>query len=196
MAHSIQPRRDPLRWMRPFNQEHVAGRLAPQPSVPPSTPRAARLTMSRVTASPSSLRANREQPSVPRFESARESARMHGASQRIWRTKSPDATETHASMLVPGLAMSRAVELAWRAGSGGAGVAGNLPRPGASPSMPGSPAQSTPAAAPALTATPRTNSKPAVCATALDPTLAVRLAEDVIRRIDHRVRIERERRGL
>jgi hypothetical protein len=35
-----------------------------------------------------------------------------------------------------------------------------------------------------------------VCATALDPALANRLADDVIRRIDRRARIERERRGL
>jgi hypothetical protein len=35
-----------------------------------------------------------------------------------------------------------------------------------------------------------------VCATALDPALADRFADDVIRRIDRRARIERERRGL
>jgi hypothetical protein len=33
-------------------------------------------------------------------------------------------------------------------------------------------------------------------AVALDPALAERLADDVIRRIDRRARIERERRGL
>lgn len=36
----------------------------------------------------------------------------------------------------------------------------------------------------------------AVCATALDPGLADRLAADVIRRIDRRARIERERKGM
>jgi hypothetical protein len=37
--------------------------------------------------------------------------------------------------------------------------------------------------------------KAVVCATALDPVLVDRLADDVIRRIDRRARIERERRG-
>jgi hypothetical protein len=40
------------------------------------------------------------------------------------------------------------------------------------------------------------NDKAVVRATALDPFLADRLAEDVIRRIERRIRIERERRGL
>jgi hypothetical protein len=196
MAHSIQSRRHPLRWIRPSSQEYVAGRLAPRASVPPSTPRAARSTMTLATAGPTAPRANRVQRSKPLFELSHESARMHGARRRFRRTRSPDATEIHPSMPARGLAMSRAVDLAWRTGPGGASVAVNLPRHGASPSMPGSPAQSTPAAAPALAAAPRTNGKLVVCATALDPTLAVRVAEDVIRRIDHRVRIERERRGL
>jgi hypothetical protein len=38
--------------------------------------------------------------------------------------------------------------------------------------------------------------KPVICATALDPDLAERFADDLIRRIDRRARIERERRGM
>jgi hypothetical protein len=40
------------------------------------------------------------------------------------------------------------------------------------------------------------NGNAVVCATALDPMLADHLADDVIRRIERRARIERERRGL
>jgi hypothetical protein len=224
MAHVILPRNHPLRWMRPFSQQHVVGRLASRPGVPPSTLWASRPTMQamvapisarqsnqtlaqarsdlqfsslpRASVAPSSLQANREQPSTRLLESSRESVWMHRASERFRRAKSPDATAIHASMPMRGLAMKRPVDLTWRASPAGAGVPGDLPRHGASMSMPTSSAQSTAAAARALTATPRTNDKPVVYATALDPVLANRLAEDVIRRIDHRVRIERERRGL
>lgn len=55
-------------------------------------------------------------------------------------------------------------------------------------------ARSTAAAPHGLTPASRT-SKAVVCATTLDPMLADRLADDVIRRIDRRARIERERRG-
>jgi hypothetical protein len=62
--------------------------------------------------------------------------------------------------------------------------------------MPASSARSTPNSAHALTSTSRANDNAVVCATALDPVLADRLADDVIRRIERRARIERERRGL
>ena len=42
----------------------------------------------------------------------------------------------------------------------------------------------------------KTTERPIVCATALEPELADRLAADVIRRIDRRARIERERKGM
>lgn len=225
MAHFFPSRSQPLRWMRPFSQQQVVGRLASRPGVPPSTLRASRPTMQamvaptisarqsnhtpaqarsdlhfsslpRASGAPSSLQANREQPSTRLFESSRESARMHRASERFRRAKSSDATAIHASLPMHGLAIRRPVDLMWRVSPNGAGVAGDLPRHGASMSMPAASAESTAAAVHALTATPRTNDKPVVCATALDPVLANRLAEDVIRRIDHRVRIERERRGL
>jgi hypothetical protein len=57
-------------------------------------------------------------------------------------------------------------------------------------------AQSTLVTAHALTAASRATDKPVVCATALDPVLANRLAEEVIRRIERTARIERERQGL
>jgi hypothetical protein len=220
MAHVILPRSHPLRWMRPFGRQHVVGRLASRPGVPPSTLWASLPTMQAMVApistgqsararsdlhfsslphafvAPSSVQANREEPSTRLLQSSRESAWTQGASERFRRAKSPDATAIHASVPMRGLAMKRPIDLTWRAGPGGAGVAGDLQQHGASMSMPASSAQSTTAAARAVTATPRTNDKPVVYATALDPVLANRLAEDVIRRIDHRVRIERERRGL
>jgi hypothetical protein len=42
----------------------------------------------------------------------------------------------------------------------------------------------------------KTTERPMVCATALEPGLADRFAADVIRRIDRRARIERERKGM
>jgi hypothetical protein len=83
---------------------------------------------------------------------------------------------------------SRAAEMVWRARNGDTA---------ASPQGTGDwPAASRPAPQ-VFDTTPdpmaRASDKRAV---ALDPALAERLADDVIRRIDRRARIERERRGL
>jgi hypothetical protein len=56
--------------------------------------------------------------------------------------------------------------------------------------------QSSAAPPPQMPAAPRASEQAVVRAAALEPGLAERLADDVIRRIDRRARIERERKGM
>jgi hypothetical protein len=91
------------------------------------------------------------------------------------------------------LAQQRPVDLVWRSDdgrsaptTGGSRTAANVVR--------GQSAYASAAAPPP--ATGRRQEPGIVSASALDPSLVNRLADDVIRRIDRRARIERERRGL
>jgi hypothetical protein len=84
----------------------------------------------RASVAPSFLQANREQPSARLFELSRESARIRGPSESIWRAKSPDAAAIHSSTPMRDLAMTRPRDLVWRASPSGAGVGGDLPRHG------------------------------------------------------------------
>lgn len=146
-------------------------------------------------------RKNREQPSISAVESSPGSVAMSRPSERTWRAASPAATAIDSSSRMSGLttasslALKRPLDLIWRAGPSGPGAAGDPSVTGTSSVLPGSSARSTPATPPALTPASQTSHKAIVCATALDPVLADRLANDVIRRIDRRARIERERRG-
>ena len=84
--------------------------------------------------------------------------------------------------------MKRPADLVWRANAECHDDAGRAPRH----------ATTSASASICRRAAPAPSRKPdatVVCATALDPALADRLADDVIRRIDRRARIERERRG-
>jgi hypothetical protein len=114
--------------------------------------------------------------------------------QNIWCTPSEEgARTTSASRRLPDWVASRSVDLVWRA-SADAAASGAAPRAAMSYSAPSMNAPSTSTSPPA--AAGRSRDTAVVCATALDPALANRLADDVIRRIDRRARIERERRGL
>lgn len=104
---------------------------------------------------------------------------------------SPRASQSDAAAI---LALKRPMELVWRSGpsadasissyrSDSARALDTSPRASSSPSS-------------SFTPTSRTNDGAIVRAKALDPALVDRVADDVIRRIDRRVRIERERRGL
>ena len=115
--------------------------------------------------------------------------------QNIWRTPSEEgARTTSASRRLQDWVASRSVDLVWRASADGAAASGAVPRAAMSYSAPSMNAPPTSTSPPA--ATGRSRDTAVVCATALDPALANRLADDVIRRIDRRARIERERRGL
>ncbi len=103
----------------------------------------------------------------------------------------PQAAFTPASPRMQVLATRRPVELVWRANRSVAATAGDDP-PAAVTSGNVAAARPAPPTAPAG----RASDKGVVWAAALDPLLADRLADDVIRRIDRRARIERERRGL
>lgn len=92
--------------------------------------------------------------------------------------------------------MSRPVDLVWLARATGSAPAADTPRFEASSAAGASAARSIQAVADAPATASRTGDNTVVRATALDPTLANRLADEVIRRIDRRARIERERRGL
>ncbi|MDM0116701.1 hypothetical protein QTI66_31680 [Variovorax sp. J22R133] len=126
---------------------------------------------------------------------ARASVAMSGDSTPA----SLDFSASSVSRRLQALMTKRPVDLVWRARSGASSAAGDASLPSTSRetfrrSMARAPAaHSTPVAADTSAAQPSTTS--AVCATTLDPALANRLADDIIRRIDQRARIERERHG-
>lgn len=148
-------------------------------------------SLSRASAGQSFRQANLASPLNGGLEPARDVAQIRRQIQRIWRARNAEATVIHASPRLQALAMKRPVDLVWRSNTSAAATVGNLPRSAMTSASSASFAESTPAAAPPG----RKIDKTVVCASALDPVLADRLADDVIRRIDHRARIERERRG-
>ena len=121
----------------------------------------------------------------------REISRIPSPVQRIWRARDAEIAPSHASTRLQALAMKRPVDLVWRANMNATMTADAAPRSATTSAS--SVRSSAGAAVPSSPASrPDTN---VVCATALDPALADRFADDVIRRIDRRARIERERRG-
>lgn len=111
--------------------------------------------------------------------------------EQAWR-----AVGSAAARIVPNIAMRRPVDLVWPDSPGGSEAPGDTQRFGTASTPGAAPARPIPAPAQPATAPSRTSGNTVVCATALDPALAGRLADEVIRRLDHRARIERERRGL
>lgn len=111
--------------------------------------------------------------------------------ERIWRAKEQRVGRKPSR--VHELATRRTVDLIWRVQTG---VTGSTESSRSSMPSATSGAASISSRAESLSTSGRTTTKAVVCATALDPALAGRLADDVIRRIDRRARIERERRGL
>ena len=102
-------------------------------------------------------------------------------------------------------AMIRSPELLWRAGTGSSGsnsgvvdsARSQLARSAQAASfVSSSPVRASSHAAPVLTSQSKSVERAVVRVTDLDSAIADRLAEDVIRRVERRVRIERERRGL
>jgi len=114
--------------------------------------------------------------------------------QRKWRSGSLEETQSHVSPRLQTWATKRPIDLVWRSSPNVAAAASPARRAEMSYSSSISASRSTPAQPSAVSS--RSRDATVVCATALDPALANRLADDVIRRIDHRARIERERRGL
>lgn len=123
----------------------------------------------------------------------RDRAQVPTPIRRIWRASTAETTVVRASPRLHALATMRAVDLVWRSNSTAAATIDSLPRSAATSVPAASYARSTPAAA--LTPPGRKVDETAVRASALDPVLVDRLADDVIRRIDRRARIERERWG-
>ena len=109
------------------------------------------------------------------------------------RARSAEATAPHVSPRLRAFAIEPSVDLVWRSITSEAAAAGSAPRSAMTSASSAPSARSTPAAAPSSPG--RNVDATVVCASALDPVLADRLADDVIRRIDRRARIERERRG-
>jgi hypothetical protein len=100
-------------------------------------------------------------------------------------------TTKNSAAALPAWATQSPVDLVWRAPSDQS-TAGPPHSTSARPAR-------TSAAAPSLPTPPadsRTSEQTIVRAAALEPGLAERLADDVIRRIDRRARIERERKGM
>ncbi len=147
-------------------------------------------------------------PSPPRglaagraFDVQRAPPRRWAPGEQAWRAWEPAATAAHfprqgaAARTAAAIAIGRPVDLVWPAAPASAAAPGFAPGFGSAPAVGAASAPSMPAAGvPAPSG--RSGNDGGMRATALDPVLANRLAEEVIRRIDHRARIERERRGL
>jgi hypothetical protein len=95
-------------------------------------------------------------------------------------------------------ALALRTDLVWRAGAHGAGQAarGGAPAPAAATHFAAGPAGASPAHAAPGAAAPAAQPGRAAAGAALDPAVAERLVQDVLRRAEQRQRIERERRGL
>lgn len=159
-----------------------------------------RQTRSQVTRT--LLRSKRGQPATHAFASSRPPAAGRRLSEQTWRARNPAATaarftrrHTAAPPTASSIAMRRPADLVWLAGPTSFAPPGDTPRSRTGSGALASSAQSK-AAAQVPTASSGTGDNTVVRAAALDPVLANRLADEVIRRIDYRARIERERRGL
>jgi hypothetical protein len=123
------------------------------------------------------------------------------ATQRRLRSTATSVRAGHieTASVVPGFDRHDALPLVFRAhaaGAEGSAAASTTAPLVVNAPMAGAPQGSRPAMAGAQT-TPRLSNSPAINAVAaIDPALVSRLADDVMRRIEHRLRIERERRGL
>lgn len=160
------------------------------------------LPQTRSQAARTFLRSKHEHPAAHAFDSSRPSAVGRQPSEQTWRTRNPAATATHfskhtaATPTASCIAMRRSVNLVWRASPTSSAPSGDTPRFGTTSAAGAPSTRSTQAFAQVSTTSSHTSDNTVVRATALDPVLADRLADDVIRRIDRRARIERERRGL
>lgn len=148
------------------------------------------------------LRSKHEHPAAHAFDSSRPSAVGRQPSGQTWRTRNPAATATYfskhtaATPTASSIAMRRPVDFVWRASPASSAPSGDTPRFGTTSAAGAPSTRSTQAFAQVPTTSSHTSDNAVVRATVLDPVLANRLADEVIRRIDRRARIERERRGL
>ena len=131
-----------------------------------------------------------ESPQTRTRETQQRTSRLHRPTERTWLAQKSTATRSHDSPQLKALLMKRPVDLVWRTNANASTVVDPVPR-----SVITSNSSSRSTATTTATAAGRKSDNTDVCATALDPTLAQRFADDVIRRIDRRARIERERRG-
>jgi hypothetical protein len=180
----------------PISQPIVEQRARREVRVALSTRRSVRTrtdlsSRSAVSTTHSLLQVGLAFPRTRMHETLREISRIPSPVQRIWRARDAEIAPSHASTRLQALAMKRPVDLVWRANTNATMTADAAPR---SSTTSASSVRSAGAAVPSSPAS-RPDAK-VVCATALDPALADRFADDVIRRIDRRARIERERRGL
>jgi hypothetical protein len=148
------------------------------------------------------LREKRATPAPRAFDSARAPAAKRPHGEKVLRASdtAPAATDTSRrialSRTAANSAVRRPLDLVWPASAASAAAPGHAQRVGAAGGgdLPCARAMQAIAQAPAAISPPRVSS--VVRADALDPVLANRLADEVMRRIDHRARIARERRGL
>ncbi len=160
-----------LRAMRAADAEHVPTRDRSSAMSRALAPPSQRVARRRAAVSADSLGASANRP----VESTAASKRL-----QAWTSKRP-------------------VDLVWRTNAASTaasdGTASSMTSD--SPRTRGAYARTSAAQSPSVETTnvAAAHENARVCATALDPALANRLADDVIRRIDQRARIERERRG-
>jgi hypothetical protein len=109
----------------------------------------------------------------------------------------PGATPAvRAARPTPQAEWGRSPDLVWSASRGAPAGTSVVAPPAAASAWPSRPPRSVPELVTAVETPPSVASAGAARITALDPALVDRLTDDVIRQVERRVRIERERRGI
>lgn len=137
-----------------------------------------------------------EKSSVVFFGSWHEATRLHTPREFVWHDENLAMAEPHSRTRSPSMAAVRLPELVWRTRAGGPSDSIDLPHAEDRSELPTPMVRSEPDHAGALATQGKSIGRTAVCATALDPALVDRIAQDVIQRVERRIRIERERRGI
>lgn len=144
----------------------------------------------------------REHQAAHRFDSSPPPATWRRSNEQIWRVRdtlaaaTPSLIHTAEPRSVSSIAMRRPVDLVWLVSPTNSASTRETPHIGATSAAGTSSARSTQDIAREPTVSSHASDNTGVHATSLDSVAASRLADEVIRRIDRRARIERERRGL
>jgi hypothetical protein len=188
---SLQTRTEPL-GRRRLVADGSASRADALPSVSLATRSTMRPTVASTIASEQSIHARIDARSNIGFPWLADASASRPALQRKRERLSVGLVQASHELA----RASWSGELAWRSNRGTSVVAGDRLRSPAPSAQPVSVAGSMSGLAHPGPSASRASDKAVVCATVLDPVLADRFADEVIRRMERRMRIERERRGL
>lgn len=196
----LAPRPSSARHLLERARAGVASRTSGSHRVRASSRASAQWSLSSMARAATPVAMRRSKHLAASHESTGQASRAAIGTPRIWRNTPPaasvrQAATTRAARAATLLAQQRPLDLAWRSADSKASSAGGDSRAAATFTR-GEPVRMSEAAPVPSPPVGRHPEQTIVRANALDPALVNRLADDVIRRIDRRARIERERRGL